>query len=114
MGYGMRVRQGVDRQAVSCGVVGCVGGKTRENGVKLCLAWCGRGVGLTPVGLVADPACVCSRGARPWERALGVGGAWARGQVMVCVWFRGVICRIPLSVFFGGGVLFSPLAFFVF
>jgi hypothetical protein len=85
MGYGMRGRRGVDRQAVSCGVVACVGGKTRENGGKLCLVWCGRGGGLTPVGLVADPACVCSRGARPCERAVGVGGAWARWQVMVFV-----------------------------
>ena len=121
MGYGMRVRWAVDRQAVTCGVVGCVGGKTRENGGKLpvCLAWCGRGVGLTPVGLVADPACVCSRGARPWERALGVGGAWARLWVMVCVRGRGVICHIPqahspLPILLGGVgfSFFRPWPFF--
>ena len=49
MGYGMRVRAGGDWVAGRCGVVGCVGAKTGENGGKVCLVWCGRWVGWRPV-----------------------------------------------------------------
>ena len=49
MGYGMRVRAGGDWLAGRCGVVGCVGAKTGENGGKVCLVWCGRWVGWRPV-----------------------------------------------------------------
>ena len=106
MDYGMWVGVGRHGTAVWCGGLGCVGGKTREKWWKLCLVWCGRGAGLTLLGLMADPVCTWSRGARLWERALGVGGARARLWVVVSGSARGVIFtfhqpRSPIFFLFG-------------
>ncbi len=61
---------------------------------------------MTLLGLMADPVCTCSRGARLWEWALGVGGAWARLWVVVCGSARGVI--------FASHQPPSPIVFFFF
>ncbi len=77
--------------------------------------WCGRGAGLTLLGLMADPVRTCSRGARLWERALGVGGAWARLWVVVCGSALGVIFAFhqPRSpIFFFSGQKKREVAFF--
>lgn len=62
MGYGMRVRAGGDWLAGRCGVVGCVGARTGENGGESVFGVWEVG-GLEAGGGVVDPACACSGGA---------------------------------------------------
>jgi hypothetical protein len=54
---------------------------------------------LKPSRTDADPVCTCSCGARLWEWAHGVGGAWARLWAVVCGSVRGVICHRPPPFF---------------